>query len=126
MPRILSLIAAGSILAAIALKVLQARKPAINGGWSPAATALCLAALAFRLGLRAEYWQSSGMGLMSAFCLVVGLYNFRYYQPSAPKSWNDALAGGSRLFTGSVWWDGAVFAATLVALYMVLIYVVLR
>lgn len=33
----------------------------------------------------------------------------------AGQSWNDALPGGSKLMTGSVWKDGAIFAAILVA-----------
>lgn len=30
------------------------------------------------------------------------------------QSWNQALVGDTKLITGSVWWDGALFAGVLV------------
>ena len=32
------------------------------------------------------------------------------------QSWNEALAGGEKLMTGSVWLDGILFAGILVAI----------
>jgi|GEM_PF-6350721 len=42
------------------------------------------------------------------------------------ESWNQALAGGTKLMTGSVWLDGALFAVILIGIYAVLRFLVFR
>ena len=49
--------------------------------------------------------------LIWAATLMVGVILKR----RSGKNWNEALSGGSKLMTGSVWKDGAIFAAILVA-----------
>ncbi len=42
------------------------------------------------------------------------------------ESWNQALAGGTKLMTGSVWLDGVLFAGILIGIYAVLRFLVFR
>jgi hypothetical protein len=42
------------------------------------------------------------------------------------ESWNQALAGGTKLMTGSVWLDGALFAGIMLAILGVIFRLLLR
>jgi hypothetical protein len=54
----------------------------------------------------------SGLLLVCVATLAAGVIQKR----KEGKSWNEALAAGSKLVTGSVWLDGAIFAAIMVAI----------
>jgi hypothetical protein len=59
--------------------------------------------------VRLAFWSS--VMLIWAATLTVSVVLKR----RAGQNWNEALSGGSKLMTGSVWKDGAIFAAILVA-----------
>jgi hypothetical protein len=59
--------------------------------------------------IRLAFWST--VMLMWASTLTIGVIQKR----RAGQNWNEALSSGSKLMTGSVWKDGAIFAAILVA-----------
>ena len=44
----------------------------------------------------------------------------------AGQNWNEALAQGSRLLTGNVWLDGALFVVVLAALFALVLFAMLH
>jgi len=44
----------------------------------------------------------------------------------AGQDWNEALAQGSKLLTGNVWLDGALFVVVLAALFALVIFAILH
>jgi len=61
------------------------------------------------------------------FVVCISFLTFRVAQRrKLGQSWNNALAEGAKLRTGSVWLDGALFAAVLVIVIVVVRFVVFR
>lgn len=56
-------------------------------------------------------WTLLGASLtLSGSVLILGVVE----RKRKGQSWNQALAGDTKLITGNVWWDGALFAGVLI------------
>jgi hypothetical protein len=75
-----ALFAAGFISVALVLRLIQKWKPSLNTGWFLFALAGCLASLAIRFGLKADYWRGFGFLTVALYCVIVAVMKFQGFR----------------------------------------------